>query len=59
MRRVIYLLLAVLLLAGCKSSKHLAVPEPEVTAVPVTSYLSSKLRLTIPNKAVAWILPVQ
>ncbi|HJD76672.1 DUF4292 domain-containing protein [Bacteroides reticulotermitis] len=50
MRRVIYLLLAVLLLAGCKSSKHLAVPETEVTAVPVTSYLSSKLRLTIPNK---------
>ena len=34
-------------LAGCKSSKHLTTTVPEVTA---PSYLASKLQLTIPSK---------
>ncbi|MDE6822345.1 MAG: DUF4292 domain-containing protein [Bacteroides acidifaciens] len=47
MRRFVYLLLVVVILAGCKSSKRLATSE---TKVPVSSYLASKLQLTIPNK---------
>lgn len=47
MKRIIYLLLAVVVLAGCKSSKHLGTSE---TKVPVSTYLASKLQLTIPNK---------
>lgn len=47
MRRVAYLwLLVVIVLTGCKSSKHLAIPE-----VAAPSYLSSKLQLTIPGKS--------
>ena len=41
-----FLLIAVVL-AGCKSSKHLTTTVPEVTA---PSYLASKLQLTIPSK---------
>lgn len=45
-KRLLPLLLAVLLLAGCKSSKTITVP-----VTPETSgYLSSKLQLTVPNK---------
>lgn len=45
-KRWLPLLLAVLLLAGCKSSKTITVP-----VTPDTSgYLSSKLQLTVPNK---------
>lgn len=51
MRRIVFLLVGVLLLAGCKSSKHLAVPETEVAVPVVPSYLGSKLRLTIPGKS--------
>lgn len=47
MKRFVYLLLVVVVLAGCKSSKRLATSE---TKVPVSSYLTSKLQLTIPNK---------
>ena len=47
MKRIIYLLLAVVVLAGCKSSKHLGTSE---TKTPVSTYLASKLQLTIPNK---------
>lgn len=47
MRRFVYLLLVVVVLAGCKSSKRLATSE---TKAPVSSYLASKLQLTIPNK---------
>ena len=48
MKRIAYLLLIVVVLAGCKSSKHLATSE---TKVPTTaSYLTSKLQLTIPSK---------
>jgi hypothetical protein len=47
MRRFVYLLLVVVILAGCKSSKRLATSE---TKAPVSSYLASKLQLTIPNK---------
>ena len=47
MRRFVYLLLVVVVLAGCKSSKRLATSE---TKVPVSGYLASKLQLTIPNK---------
>lgn len=46
MRRLIYLLLVTVVLVGCKSSKHLVVPEK--AAAP--SYLTSKLQLTIPGK---------
>lgn len=42
----LFLLIAVVL-AGCKSSKHLMTTVPEVTA---PSYLASKLQLTIPSK---------
>lgn len=45
-KRWLPFLLAVLLLAGCKSSKTITVP-----VTPETSgYLSSKLQLTVPNK---------
>ena len=47
MKRIVYLLLVVVVLAGCKSSKRLATSE---TKAPVSSYLTSKLQLTIPNK---------
>lgn len=47
MKRIVYLLLVVVVLAGCKSSKHLATSE---TKAPVSSYLTSRLQLTIPNK---------
>ena len=47
MKRFVYLLLVVVVLAGCKSSKRLATSE---TKAPVSSYLTSKLQLTIPNK---------
>ena len=47
MRRFVYLLLVVVILAGCKSSKRLATSE---TKAPVSVYLASKLQLTIPNK---------
>lgn len=48
MRRFIYLLLVVVILSGCKSSKHLGMKEK--VEVPTISYLSSKLQLTIPGK---------
>lgn len=47
MKRFVYLLLVLVVLAGCKSSKRLATSE---TKAPVSSYLASKLQLTIPNK---------
>ena len=47
MRRIVYLLLVVVVLAGCKSSKRLVTSE---TKAPVCSYLASKLQLTIPDK---------
>ena len=47
MRRIVYLLLVVVVLAGCKSSKRLVTSE---TKAPVCSYLTSKLQLTIPDK---------
>ena len=47
MKRFVYLLLVVVVLAGCKSSRRLATSE---TKAPVSSYLTSKLQLTIPNK---------
>lgn len=48
MSRGIYLLLILVILAGCKSSKHLSkTPEKKVEA---TSYLASRLQLTIPSK---------
>ena len=47
MRRFVYLLLVVVVLAGCKSSKRLATSE---TKAPVSGYLASTLQLTIPNK---------
>lgn len=46
MRRLIYLLLVTVVLVGCRSSKHLIVPEK----VAAPSYLTSKLQLTIPGK---------
>ncbi len=52
MKRIVYLLLlAVVVLAGCKSSKHLTTTsETPETKVPTSSYLASKLQLTIPDK---------
>ena len=52
MKRIIYLLLlVVVVLAGCKSSKHLATSETKTsTKAPTSSYLASKLQLTIPGK---------
>lgn len=47
MKRIVYLLLVVVVLAGCKSSKRLVTSE---TKAPVSSYLASKLQLTIPDK---------
>lgn len=47
MKRIAYLLLILVVLAGCKSSKHLATSETKASA---TSYLASKLQLTIPSK---------
>lgn len=47
MKRIVYLLLVVVVLAGCKSSKRLVTSE---TKAPVSSYLTSKLQLTIPDK---------
>lgn len=46
MKKGIYLLLVVMLsLAGCKSTKRLTVPEGQVSR-----YLSSKLQLTVPGR---------
>lgn len=40
-----------MVLAGCKSSKHLATSETKTsTKAPTSSYLASKLQLTIPGK---------
>ena len=52
MKRIIYLLLlVVVVLAGCKSSKHLATSETKTsTKAPTSSYLASRLQLTIPGK---------
>ena len=52
MKRIVYLLLlVVVVLAGCKSSKHLATSETKTsTKAPTSSYLASKLQLTIPGK---------
>ena len=47
MKRIVYLLLVVVVLAGCKSSKRLVTSEAKA---PVSSYLASKLQLTIPDK---------
>ena len=47
MSRIAYFLLIAVVLAGCKSSKHLTTTVPEVTA---PSNLASKLQLTIPSK---------
>ena len=47
MNSIAYFLLIAVVLAGCKSSKHLMTTVPEVTA---PSYLASKLQLTIPSK---------
>ena len=47
MKRIVYVLLVVVVLAGCKSSKRLVTSE---TKAPVSSYLASKLQLTIPDK---------
>ena len=47
MKRIVFLLLVVVVLAGCKSSKHLATSEKNLQ---VSSYLTSKLQLTIPGK---------
>lgn len=52
MRRIAYLLLLVVVLAGCRSSKHLAT-QPKVEAeveVATPSYLASRLQLTLPSK---------
>ena len=51
MKRIVYLLLLVVVLAGCKSSKHLATSETKTsTKTQTSSYLASKLQLTIPGK---------
>ena len=51
MKRIVYLLLVVVVLAGCKSSKHLATSETKTsTKTQTSSYLASKLQLTIPGK---------
>lgn len=44
MKKIIYLLLTLVLLVGCKSAKHLATTE----VVVAPQYLSSKLQLTLP-----------
>lgn len=46
MKRFVYLLLMIVVLAGCKSSKHLM----KVSESVAPAYLSSKLQLTIPAK---------
>lgn len=53
MRRFAYLLLMLVMLAGCKSSKHVVVEKEKEKAVvtPAFSYLASKLQLTIPGKS--------
>lgn len=48
MSRGIYLLLILVILAGCKSSKHLS--KTSEKKVETTSYLASRLQLTIPSK---------
>lgn len=51
MKRIVYLLLLIVVLAGCKSSKHLVTTsESEVPASVAPTYLASKLQLTIPAK---------
>lgn len=51
MKRIVYLLLLMVVLAGCKSSKHLATSETKTsTKTQTSSYLASKLQLTIPSK---------
>ena len=45
MKRLVYLLLLILLFAGCKSSKQSLYKAP----VPQTQYLSSKMQFTVPN----------
>ena len=51
MRRFAYLLLIVVVLVGCKSSKQVVVEKEEVTVASTFSYLASKLQLTIPGKS--------
>lgn len=48
MKRIVYLLLVVVVLADCKSSKRLGDFGDKMA--PVSSYLASKLQLTIPDK---------
>lgn len=52
LNRIAYLLLVVVILAGCKSSKHLSTTTTEKTEkkVETSSYLASRLQLTIPSK---------
>lgn len=51
MKKVIYLLFAVLLLVGCKSTKKLV-----VTEVASPAYLASKMQLTVPAKGGSFTL---
>jgi tetratricopeptide (TPR) repeat protein len=47
----IYFMTGDVVLAGCKSSKHLATSETKTsTKAPTSSYLASRLQLTIPGK---------
>lgn len=50
MRRIAYLLLLVVVLAGCRSSKHLATKPKADVEVATPSYLASRLQLTLPSK---------
>lgn len=51
MKRIIYLMLLIVVLAGCKSSKRLSTSETTTAAkAPASGYLASKLQLTIPAK---------
>lgn len=48
MKRIVYLLvIVVVVLTGCKSSKHLATSEKNA---PASTYLASRLQLTVPTK---------
>lgn len=50
MRRIAYLLLIVVVLAGCRSSKHHSVTAPKVVETSTPDCLASRLQLTIPSK---------
>lgn len=51
MKRIVYLMLLIVVLAGCKSSKRLSTSETTTAAkAPASGYLASKLQLTIPAK---------